>query len=213
MPKKRVLGVWPSPAKLTLAAFGGHSLEEVTRVSGLLVLGIVVLIVLYVVALYNRLVVYRNRIDNAWSQIDVQLRRRYDLIPNLVETVKGYAAHESQVFQKVTEARANAIAANTVKDQGQAENMLTQALRSVFAVAENYPQLRATENFQQLQEELSGTESKIAFARQFYNDTVLRYNNARQAFPAVLIANQFGFGPREYFEMEEAAREPVKVKF
>ncbi len=213
MPKKKVLGVWPAPAKLTLAAFGGHSLEEVTRVSGLFVLGIVVLIVLYVVALYNRMVVYRNRIDNAWSQIDVQLRRRYDLIPNLVETVKGYAAHESQVFQKVTEARANAIAANTVKDQGQAENMLTQALRSVFAVAENYPQLRATENFQQLQEELSGTESKIAFARQFYNDTVLRYNNARQAFPAVLIANQFGFGPREYFEMEEAAREPVKVKF
>jgi LemA protein len=182
-------------------------------VTGLVLLGIVVLIILYVVALYNRLVVDRNRIDNAWSQIDVQLRRRYDLIPNLIETVKGYAAHEREVFEKVTEARANAIAANTVKDQGQAENVLTQALRSVFAVAENYPQLRATENFQQLQEELSGTESKIAFARQFYNDTVLRYNNARQAFPAVIVANAFGFGPREYFEMEETAREPVKVKF
>ncbi|MDR7418199.1 MAG: LemA family protein [Armatimonadota bacterium] len=177
------------------------------------ILGIVVLLVLWGILLYNRLVVLRNRIDNAWSQIDVQLRRRYDLIPNLVETVKGYATHEREVFERVTEARARAIAAGTVKDQGQAENMLTQALRSVFAVAENYPQLRASENFQQLQEELSGTESKIAFARQFYNDTVLRYNNTRQAFPAVLIANSMGFGPREYFEMEEEARQPVQVKF
>ena len=179
----------------------------------LYILGALVLIALYLIALYNRLVVFRNRIDNAWSQIDVQLRRRYDLIPNLVEAVKGYAAHERQVFERVTEARARAIAAGTVGEQGQAENMLTQSLRSLFAVAENYPQLRATENFQHLQEELSGTESKIAFARQFYNDTVLRYNNARQAFPAVVIANAMGFGPREYFEMEEAAREPVKVSF
>jgi len=179
----------------------------------LYILGALVLIALYLIALYNRLVVFRNRIDNAWSQIDVQLRRRYDLIPNLVEAVKGYAAHERQVFERVTEARARAIAAGTVGEQGQAENMLTQSLRTLFAVAENYPQLRATENFQHLQEELSGTESKIAFARQFYNDTVLRYNNARQAFPAVVIANAMGFGPREYFEMEEAAREPVKVSF
>jgi len=177
------------------------------------ILGFIALVVLWLIMTYNSLVVLRNRIDNAWSQIDVQLRRRYDLIPNLLETVKGYAAHEKEVFERVTQARANAIAAGSVGEQGKAENMLTQALRSVFAVAENYPQLRATENFQQLQEELSGTESKIAFARQFYNDTVLRYNNARQTFPAALIANQFGFGSREYFEMEEAAREPVKVKF
>ncbi len=177
------------------------------------ILGLIALVVLWLIMTYNSLVVLRNRIGNAWSQIDVQLRRRYDLIPNLLETVKGYAAHEKDVFERVTQARANAIAAGSVGEQGKAENMLTQALRSVFAVAENYPQLRATENFQKLQEELSGTESKIAFARQFYNDTVLRYNNARQTFPAALIANQFGFGPREYFEMEEAAREPVKVKF
>jgi LemA protein len=177
------------------------------------VLGIVALVVLYAILLYNRLVVLRNRIDNAWSQIDVQLRRRYDLIPNLVETVKGYAAHEREVFERVTEARARAIAAGTVREQGQAENMLSQALRSLFAVAENYPQLRASENFMQLQEELSGTESKIAFARQFYNDTVLRYNNARQVFPVVLMANAMGFGAREYFEMEEEARQPVQVTF
>ncbi|MBI3997799.1 MAG: LemA family protein [Armatimonadetes bacterium] len=177
------------------------------------VVGVLVLIALYVIALYNRLIVHRNRCDNSWSQIDVQLRRRYDLIPNLVETVKGYASHEREVFERVTEARARAIAAGSVREQGQAENMLTQALRSLFAVAENYPQLRASENFMQLQEELSGTESKIAFARQFYNDTVLRYNNARQALPAVLLAGWFGFGAREYFEMEEAAREPVKVAF
>ncbi len=177
------------------------------------IVAILALLALFVVALYNRLVVFRNRIDNAWSQIDVQLRRRYDLIPNLVETVKGYATHEREVFERVTEARSRAIAAGSVGEQGQAENMLNQALRSLFAVAENYPQLRASENFMHLQEELSGTESKIAFARQFYNDTVLRYNNTRQAFPAVLIAGALGFGPREYFEMEEAAREPVKVAF
>ncbi|MDR7523216.1 MAG: LemA family protein [Armatimonadota bacterium] len=180
---------------------------------GLYVLGVLALVILYVIVLYNRLVVFRNRIDNAWSQIDVQLRRRYDLIPNLVETVKGYASHEREVFERVTEARSRAIAAGTVGEQGQAENMLTQALRSLFAVAENYPQLRASENFMQLQEELSGTESKIAFARQFYNDTVLRYNNARQAFPAVLLAQAMGFGPREYFEMDEEARQPVRVSF
>ena len=178
-----------------------------------ILLGIVVLLVLYVVYFYNSLIVLRNRIDNAWSQIDVQLRRRYDLIPNLVETVKGYAAHEREVFERVTEARSRAIAAGSVGEQSQAENMLTQALRSLFAVAENYPQLRATENFQQLQEELSGTESKIAFARQFYNDTVLRYANLRQSFPTNLMAGTFGFRGREYFEMEEAARQPVKVQF
>jgi len=175
--------------------------------------GLLALLILYIVYAYNRLVVLRNRIDNAWSQIDVQLRRRYDLIPNLIETVKGYASHEREVFERVTAARARAIAAGSVGEQSQAENMLTQALRSLFAVAEAYPQLRATENFQQLQEELSGTESKIAFSRQFYNDTVLGYENLRQSFPVGVLANTFGFRGREYFEMEEAAREPVKVQF
>ncbi len=178
-----------------------------------LLLAVVALFVLYAVYTYNRLIVLRNRIDNAWSQIDVQLRRRYDLIANLVETVKGYAAHERQVFERVTEARARAIAAGSVGEQSQAENVLTQALRSLFAVAENYPQLRASENFQELQEELAGTESKIAFARQFYNDTVLRYENLRQSIPASLMAGALGFRRREYFEMEEAAREPVRVQF
>ncbi len=175
--------------------------------------GLLVLLILYIVYAYNRLVVLRNRIDNAWSQIDVQLRRRYDLIPNLIETVKGYASHEREVFERVTAARARAIAAGSVGEQSQAENLLTQALRTLFAVAEAYPQLRATENFQQLQEELSGTESKIAFSRQFYNDTVLRYENLRQSFPVGVLANTVGFRGREYFEMEEAAREPVKVQF
>jgi LemA protein len=175
--------------------------------------GLLALLILYIVYAYNRLVVLRNRIDNAWSQIDVQLRRRYDLIPNLVETVKGYASHEREVFERVTAARARAIAAGSVGEQSQAENLLTQALRTLFAVAEAYPQLRATENFQQLQEELSGTESKIAFSRQFYNDTVLGYENLRQSFPVGVLANTFGFRGREYFEMEEAAREPVKVQF
>lgn len=178
-----------------------------------ILLGILVLLVLYAIYTFNRLVVLRNRINNAWSQIDVQLRRRYDLIPNLVETVKGYAAHEREVFQRVTEARARAISAGSVGEQSKAENMLNQALRSLFAVAEAYPQLRASENFRQLQEELSGTESKIAFARQFYNDTVLRYENLRQSFPSSLLAGPFGFGEREYFEMEEAVREPVRVQF
>jgi len=176
-------------------------------------IGIIVALVLFVIAAYNRLVTLRNRIENAWAQIDVQLRRRYDLIPNLIETVRGYATHEREVFEKVTEARAKAIAAGSVAQQAQAENMLTQALRSLFAVAEAYPQLRANENFVKLQEELSQTESKIAFSRQFYNDTVLQYDNARESFPTNIIAVRAGFGPKEYFEAEPASREPVKVKF
>lgn len=178
-----------------------------------IVLGIVAALVLYVIAVYNRLVVLRNRIENAWAQIDVQLRRRYDLIPNLVETVKGYATHEREVFERVTEARARAIAAGSVGQQAQAENMLTQALRSLFAVAEAYPALRANENFAKLQEELSETESKIAFSRQFYNDTVLQYDNMREAFPSNAIARMAGFAGKEYFEAETVSREPVKVTF
>ena len=166
-----------------------------------------------VVAIYNRLVTLRNRVDNAWSQIDVQLRRRYDLIPNLVETVKGYAAHERETLEKVIQARTQAIAAQTVHEQGEAENFLTSTLKSLFAVAEAYPDLKANQNFLMLQEELAGTESKISYARQFYNDSVMSYNTGIQKFPQNLLAGIFGFSEREYFEIEEIAKEPVKVEF
>jgi len=175
---------------------------------------IIVVIVLYVVGLYNSLITLRNRCDNAWAQVDVQLKRRYDLIPNLVETVKGYAKHEREVFEKVTQARNMAIAASGVKDQGAAENMLSGALKSLFAVAEAYPELKANQNFLMLQEELAGTESKIAYARQFYNDVVMKFNTKQQVFPSNIIAGMFQFKIKEYFEIEEpAAREPVKVQF
>jgi len=181
---------------------------------GWIILVLLVVVVLYVVVAYNRLVRLRNRIENAWSQIDVQLRRRYDLIPNLVETVKGYATHEKEVFLKVTEARAKAINASGAMAQGQADNVLTGALKSLFAVAENYPDLKANQNFLMLQEELSGTESKIAYSRQFYNDTVMTYDTTRETFPSSIIAGMFNFPQKEYFQTgEEAAREPVKVKF
>lgn len=178
--------------------------------------GLVLLLVVggLLIALYNRLVVLRNRVDNAWSQIDVQLRRRYDLIPNLMETVKGYAKHESETFEKVTQARNMAVSAGTVAEQGAAENMLTGALKSLFAVSEAYPELKANENFMMLQEELSGTESKISYARQFYNDSVMSFNTAIQSFPANLIAGIFGFTARDYFEVELAeVREAPQVKF
>jgi len=171
-------------------------------------------VALMAIGMYNSLVTLRNRCDNGWSQIDVQLRRRYDLIPNLVETVKGYAKHESTVFQNVTQARAAAVNAQGVKEQGQAENVLSGALKSLFAVAENYPELKANQNFLMLQEELAGTESKVAYARQFYNDTVMKYNMRTQMFPSSIIANMFGFKGRDYFQIEEeAAKGPVKVQF
>jgi len=177
----------------------------------LIVVGVVVLAG---VGIYNGLVVQRNRCDNAWSQVDVQLKRRYDLIPNLVETVKGYAKHESGVFQNVTEARAKAINAGTVKDQSAAENTLNGALKSLFAVAEAYPDLKANQNFLMLQEELAGTEGKIAYARQFYNDQVMQFNQKQQVFPSNIVAGMFHFQPKEYFVLEEAAaKEPVKVSF
>lgn len=179
----------------------------------ILLLLVVVALVIYLVATYNRLVVLRNRIQNAWSQIDVQLKRRTDLIPNLVETVKGYAAHEKEVFQKVTEARTAMMSAQSVRESAEADNMLTGALKSLFAVAEAYPELKANQNFMMLQEELAGTESKIAYARQFYNDTVLKYDNMRERFPSNLIANMFSFAEKEYFRAEEGEREPVKVSF
>lgn len=183
--------------------------------SGLLiVLVIIAVVVIFFVGIYNNLVTLRNRADNSWAQVDVQLRRRYDLIPNLVETVKGYAAHEKETFQNVTEARAQAINAQTVKEQGDAENMLSGALKSLFAVAESYPDLKANQNFLMLQEELAGTEGKIAYARQFYNDTVMKFNTKQQVFPSNIVANMFNFQEKEYFEIEEPeARAPVKVEF
>ncbi len=179
----------------------------------LIVLAIIVIVVGFLIITYNRLIVLRNRIENAWSQIDVQLKRRADLIPNLVETVKGYAAHEKEVFQRVTEARSALMKAEGVRDQAEANNMLTGALKSLFAVAENYPELKANQNFMMLQEELSGTESKIAYARQFYNDSVLMYDNMREKFPSNIVANMFGFAEREYFAVEEGERGPVSVDF
>lgn len=184
------------------------------RVLGVWILiGVVALLVLWLIGSYNRLVALRNRVDAAWSQIDVQLKRRYDLIPNLVTTVKGYAAHEKAIFERVAEARNAAISAQGVPAQAQAENQITQALRQLFAVAENYPQLKANENFRDLQEQLTGTEDKIAYARQFYNETVVAFDNKVQQFPSSLIASMFNFGKREYFEIEEAQTQNPTVSF
>ncbi len=180
---------------------------------GWIILGIVVVLVVYAVVLYNGLIKLRNRIENAWAQIDVQLRRRYDLIPNLVETVKGYATHERDTLEAVTQARAAAMDAGGVADQATAENMITSALKSLFAVSEAYPDLKANSGFLQLQEELSGTEGRIAYARQFYNDTVFRYNTKIQSFPALVIAGPLQFREREYFEADDTSRGPVQVDF
>jgi len=180
----------------------------------LIILGILVFLALIFVVIYNGLVTLRNRVKNAWAQIDVQLKRRYDLIPNLVETVKGYAKHEKTVFENVTKARAAAINASGVADQARAENMLSGALKSLFAVAENYPDLKASQNFMMLQEELSGTENKIAYARQFYNDSVMEYNIRIQQIPYNIVAKIFGFGKEELFEVEVTAeREAPRVEF
>ena len=178
-----------------------------------IVLAILVLLVLYVIVSYNSLVRVRNRTDDSWSQIDVQLRRRYDLIPNLVETVKGYAAHERQTFEAVTQARTQGMNAQGVAEQAQAENMITGALKSLFAVAEAYPELKANQNFLALQEELTGTEGRIAYARQFYNDTVLKLNTKVQTLPTNILAGMFGFKTREYFEADDTSRGPVTVQF
>ena len=164
--------------------------------------------------LYNNLVRLRNRVDNAWAQIEVQLKRRWDLIPNLVETVKGYAAHERETFEAVTNARVSAQKAEGPAETAQAEGILSQALGRLFAVAEAYPELRATENFQELQAQLSDTENKVAVSRQVYNDTVLTYHNAIQTFPGTLFAGPFGFTKREFFDVEDAAqREAPSVDF
>ena len=178
-----------------------------------IVVAVVALILLFLVWMYNRLVRLRNRTQNAWAQVNVQLRRRYDLIPNLVESVKGYAAHERGTFEEVTRARTAAQQAQTVPEQAQAENALTAAIGRLFAVAEAYPQLRATENFQQLQEQLSDTEQKIAVSRQVYNDTVLTYNNGIQTVPTNIVAGLFHFEPRTFFEIEDPVREAPRVQF
>lgn len=181
------------------------------------VLAIVALVALFLITTYNRLVTLRQRVKEAWSDIDVQLKRRWDLIPNLVETVKGYAAHERQTFENVTNARAAAVsagAAGTPEQRAQAENMLTGALRSLFAVAEAYPQLQAVQEFKDLSENLTATEDKIAFARRFYNGNVRDYNTALQTFPTNVIAGTFGFGAEQYFEIAEATERSVpQVKF
>jgi LemA protein len=176
-----------------------------------IVLGIVLLLVLWAIYAFNRLVTYRNRADEGWSQIDVQLRRRYDLIPNLVETVKGYAAHERELFEDVAQARAAAMGATGAAEQASAENAITSGLRRLLAVAENYPDLKASANFLALQEELTGTESKIAYARQYYNEQVRLLNTRIQSFPSSVIANAFGFDRREFFDIEDEARGPVEV--
>jgi LemA protein len=177
------------------------------------VAAIVVVLLLVIVAMYNRLVRLRNRSENAWAQVDVQLRRRYDLIPNLVEAVKGYAAHERETFESVTNARAAAQQAQGVAQQAQAENVLTAALGRLLAVAEAYPQLRATENFQQLQAQLADVEQNIAVARQVYNDTVLTYDNALETVPTNVVAGLLNFRERAYFETEGVARDAPAVQF
>jgi len=175
---------------------------------------ILVIAVLYYVAKRNSIIAARNRVDESWSGIDVQLKRRHDLVPNLVETVKGYAEHESQTFEKTTQARSEAMAAQSVEDTAKAEQKLTQALADVRAVAENYPTLRATENFQQLSRELSQLEDEIQASRRIYNSNVQSYNTTIEQFPGSIIANQGGFTKREFFEIEDPSdREPVSVSF
>jgi LemA protein len=179
-----------------------------------IILGAVVLVVLWVIGAFNRLVTLRNRTDESWSDIDVQLKRRYDLIPNLVATVKGYATHEREAFENVTKARAAALSAQGPQAKGEADNILSGALKSLFAIAEAYPDLKANQNFLRLQDELADTENKIQAARRFYNANVRDFNTAQQTFPTNVLAGPFGFKPREFFELEAAAeKQPVAVKF
>ena len=186
-------------------------------ITGWIILGIIVLIVLFLMFLYNRLVSLRQTVNQAWSDISVQLKQRHDLVPNLVETVKGYAAHERGTLEAVTQARNAAVAASGPEAQAKAENMLTGALRQLFALSEAYPNLKANQNFLQLQSDLSDLENKIAASRRFFNNAVQEYNTATQQMPAALIANQFGFTPRDFFELDEgeaaAVAKPPEVKF
>jgi LemA protein len=179
----------------------------------LIIVILIVVLVIVLIAMYNGLVKLRNKVENAWAQIDVQLKRRYDLIPNLVETVKGYATHERETLEAVVAARNSAMSAGTPQEQAQAENVLSGALKSIFALSEAYPDLKANQNFLNLQEELTSSEDRIAYARQFYNDTVNRYNTKIQTFPSVILAGAFNFKQREYFEAEGEATGPVHVQF
>jgi LemA protein len=179
----------------------------------IVLIAVLLLLALAVVVIYNRLVRLRNRCENSWAQVDVQLRRRYDLIPNLVEAVKGYASHERATFEEVTQARTAAQQAQGVQEQAEAENVLTAALGRLFAVAEAYPELRATENFQQLQAQLAEVEQNIVISRQVYNDAVLSYENALETVPTNIVAGMFNFQPRAYFETEDATREAPSVQF
>jgi len=179
-----------------------------------IILAIVVLILLFIISTYNSLVTLKQRVKNAWSQIDVQLQRRFDLIPNLVETVKGYMGHEAEVLEKVTELRTSWANANTVHEKSELDNQLSGALKTIMAVSENYPDLKASQNFSELQEELQNTENKISFSRQFYNDTTTKYNTKLELFPSNIIAGMFGFKAEELFEAEsDEARKNVKVDF
>ena len=179
----------------------------------LIIIGLIVLLAIILMVLYNGLVKLRNRIENAWAQIDVQLKRRFDLVPNLVESVKGYATHEREVFEKVTQARSMIQSAQSLEQRQQGENMLTNTLRSLFAVAEAYPQLQANQNFLDLQQQLSDLEAKIAFARQFFNDTTMKFNTEIQSFPTNILAGMFGFQSMPYFQVDDLQREAVAVKF
>lgn len=180
---------------------------------GWIILGLLVVLAFWVIATYNRLVALKNRSQEGWSDIDVQLKRRYDLIPNLVETVKGYATHEAKVFTDVTEARSKAMSAQGMADKQQAENALSQTLKSLFAVAESYPELKASVNFAKLQDELADTENKIQAARRFYNGLVRDLNTSLETFPSNLIGSMFSFAKKDFFEAEAAEKDNVKVSF
>lgn len=175
---------------------------------------IIVLLIIWIISIYNGLVTSKQKVDNAWSQIDVQLQRRFDLIPNFVETVKGYASHESETFEKIAELRTSWANAGTVAEKANLDNQLSSALKTIMAVSENYPELKANQNFSELSEELRNTENKISFSRQFYNDTVTMYNEKLQIFPSNIIANMFNFKPRDLFKTDsDEARKNVKVDF
>ena len=182
--------------------------------STLMIVGIIVAVVLLIIIMiYNGLVRLKNQVDNAWAQIDVQLKRRFDLIPNLIETVKGYTKHEKGVLEEITKARTSFMNASSIKDKGKAANMLEGTLKTLFSVSENYPKLQANENFMQLQEELSGTESKIAYARQHYNDMVMEFNTKVQTFPTNILAGMFSFTQKEAYPVPDEERKNVKVQF
>lgn len=177
-----------------------------------IIVGILALIILYIVLTFNSLITLRNRVDNAWSQIDVQLKRRYDLIPNLINSVKGYMKHEKGVLTEITKMRSSLVS-GSMGQKSKASDAISNALKTIFAVAENYPKLQASENFKMLQEELSGTESKIAFSRQFYNDNIMTLNNKIQQFPSNMIARMLNFKEREFFKSEEEEKKAIKVEF